>query len=81
KILQILHKAKLDGEVKNKAEEEKLALLRKPQGQEAEDSLTKVTKQNILRESSPPQQGNKNLHNGIFDAPAINPAMSNGKTG
>ncbi|GAI47774.1 unnamed protein product, partial [marine sediment metagenome] len=46
--------AKLDGEVKNKAEEEKLALLRKPQGQETEDSLTKVTKQNILRESSPP---------------------------
>ncbi|PIP48436.1 MAG: hypothetical protein COX14_03750, partial [Chloroflexi bacterium CG23_combo_of_CG06-09_8_20_14_all_45_10] len=30
KILQILHKAKLDGEVKNKAEEEKLALLLKP---------------------------------------------------
>ncbi len=30
KILQILHKAKLDGEVKTKAEEEKLALLLKP---------------------------------------------------
>ena len=30
KILQVLHKAKLDGEVKTRAEEEKLALLLKP---------------------------------------------------
>lgn len=54
KILQILHKAKLDGEVKTKAEEEKLALLLKPRGEEAEDTKTKITKQNIFGESSRP---------------------------
>lgn len=54
KILQTLHKAKLDGEVKTKAEEEKLALLLKPREEEAEGPQTKIAKQNIFGESSRP---------------------------